>query len=135
MNEIIMDYLKGVKPKRVSAKDMEWSQAWGAEVFGKKLVAKEEGLPFSVILKRFPKQKEVVKEGGYVVHAHPTLEIGFVTKGKFKVYFEDVGVIEVATGTLLVQPAGLKHAVVSVDEDSEILAINIPAAEWEEQKT
>jgi len=132
--EIIIDYLKGVKPIRLSEKDFEWKEAWGKSgVFGKSLVSKADGLPFSVTLKKFPIQKEIVKEGGYVVHAHPTLEIGFIVKGKVKTYFEDVGVIEADEGTLLVQPPGLKHAAVSTDEETVIIAINIPPAEWEEK--
>lgn len=136
MNEkMIMDYFKGVKPFRVSEKDMEWKEAWGKSgVFGKNLVSKADGLPFSVTLKKFPKMKEIVKEGGYAVHAHPTLEIGFVVKGKIKTYFEDVGVIEVGEGSLVVQPPGLKHAAVSTEEETVIIALNIPPAEWEEQK-
>ena len=136
MNEkMIMDYFKGVKPFRVSEKDMEWKEAWGKSgVFGKNLVSKADGRPFSVTLKKFPKMKEIVKEGGYTVHAHPTLEIGFVVKGKGKTYFEDVGVIEIEEGSVLVQPPGLKHAAVSTEEETIIVAINIPPAEWEEQK-
>jgi len=135
MNEkMIMDYFKGVKPIRVSEKDMEWKEAWGKSgVFGKSLVSKADGLPFSVTLKRFPVQKEIVKEGGYVVHAHPTLEIGYIVKGKMKAYFEDVGVIETDEGSLVVQPPGLKHAAVSTEEETIVVAINIPPAEWEEK--
>jgi len=135
MNEkMIMDYFKGVKPFRVSEKDMEWKEAWGKSgVFGKNLVSKADGLPFSVTLKKFPKMKEIVKEGGYAVHAHPTLEIGFVVKGKGKPYFEDVGVIEIDEGSVLVQPPGLKHAAVSTEEETIVVAINIPPAEWEEK--
>lgn len=135
MNEkIITDYLKGIKPLRVSEKDMEWKEAWGKSgVFGKTLVSKADGLPFSVTLKKFPVQKEMIKEGGYTVHAHPTLEIGFVVKGKMKTYFEDVGVIETDEGSLVVQPPGLKHGVVSTEEETIVVAINIPPAEWEEK--
>ena len=134
-DEIIMDYLEGVKPLRVAEKDMEWKEAWGKSgVFGKTLVSKADGLPFSVTLKKFPIEKEIVKEGGYVVHAHPTLEIGYIVKGKMKIYFEDVGVIEANEGTLVVQPPGLKHGAVSTDEETIIVAINIPPAEWEEPK-
>lgn len=137
MNEkIIMDYLKRVKPLRVSEKDIEWKEAWGKSgVFGKTLVSKADGLPFSVTLKKFPVQKKIVKEGGYTVHAHPTLEIGYIVKGKMKTYFEDVGVIETDEGSLVVQPPGLKHAAVSAEEETIVVAINIPPAEWEEQKT
>ena len=135
-DETIMDYFKGVKPFRVSGKDMEWKEAWGKSgVFGKNLVSKADGLPFSVTLKKFPLQKEIIKEGGYTVHAHPTLEIGFVVRGKMKTYFEDVGVIETDEGSLVVQPPGLKHAAVSTEEETIVVAINIPPAEWEEQKT
>ena len=95
MNEKILAYLKGVKPLRVSGKDMEWKAAWGKSgVFGKTLVSKADGLPFSVTLKRFPKMEEVVKEGGYTVHAHPTLEMGYTIKGKTKGYMEDLGVTD-----------------------------------------
>ncbi len=132
--EIIKDYLKGVKPFRAAGKDMEWKEAWGKSgVFGKTLVSKADGLPFSVTLKKFPKQEEIVKEGGYTVHAHPSLEIGYVVKGKFKVYFEDVGVIEADEGSLVVQPPGLKHAIVSAEEETIIVAINIPPSDWEEK--
>ena len=132
--QIIKDYLKGVKPIRVSEKDIEWKEFWGKSgVFGKYLVSKADGFPFSVTMKKFPKNEEIVKEGGYVVHAHPTLEIGFVIKGKMKVYFEDVGVIEAEEGSLIVQPPGLKHAAVSTSEDTVVVAINIPPADWEEQ--
>ena len=112
----LVDYLKGVKPFRAVGKEMEWKEAWGKSgVYGKTLVSKADGLPFSITLKKFPIEKEIVKEGGYTVHAHPTLEIGYVVKGKGKVYFEDVGVIEIEEGNLLVQPPGLKHAAVSTD--------------------
>ncbi len=132
--QVIQDYLKGVKPIRVSEKDIEWKEFWGKSgVFGKYLVSKADGFPFSVTMKKFPKSEEIVKEGGYVVHAHPTLEIGFVIKGKMKVYFEDVGVIEAEEGSLIVQPPGLKHAAVSTGEDTVVVAINIPPADWEEQ--
>lgn len=132
--KIITDYLKGVKPFRASAKDMEWKEVWGRSgVFGKTLVSKADGLPFSVTLKKFPIQKEIVKEGGYVVHAHPTLEIGYIVKGKMKTYFEDVGVIETNEGSLVVQPPGLEHAAVSTEEETIVVAINIPPAEWEEK--
>ena len=130
----LLDLLKDIKPLRRSAKDMEWEEAWGKSgVFGKTLVSKEDDLPFSVVMKKFPIRKEIVKEGGYTLHAHPTLQISYTIKGKGKSYFEDVGVIEIAEGTLLVQPVGLKHAVVSTDEETIVIAINIPAVEREEQ--
>ena len=129
----MLDLLKEVKPIRVSEKDIKWEEFWGKSgVFGKYLVSKADDVPFSVTMKKFPKNEEIVREGGYVVHAHPTLEIGFVVKGKFKVYFEDVGVIEAEAGSLIVQPPGLKHAAVSSEEDTIVVAINIPPADWEE---
>jgi quercetin dioxygenase-like cupin family protein len=129
----LVELLKDVKPIRVDGKKIPWKEFWGKSgVFGKYLVSKADGFPFSVTLKKFPKTEEIVKEGGYVVHAHPTLEIGIVVKGKFKVYFEDVGVIEADAGCLIVQPPGLKHAAVSSEEDTEVVAINIPPADWEE---
>ena len=132
--EVITDYLKGVKPLRVRGKDVEWKEAWGKSgVFGKSLVSKADGLPFSVTLKKFPKRKAIVKEGGYVVHAHPTLEIGYIVAGKTKIYFEDVGVIKAEAGDVIVQPPGLKHAAVSAEEETIIVAINIPPADWEEK--
>lgn len=131
--EAITDYLKGVKPLRVRGKDVAWKEAWGKSgVFGKNLVSRADGVPFSVTLKKFPKQEEIVKEGGYVIHAHPTLEIGYIVKGKVKIYFEDVGVIEAEAGDVVVQPPGLKHAAVSAEEETIIVAINIPPADWEE---
>ncbi|GAJ21882.1 unnamed protein product [marine sediment metagenome] len=130
----LLDLLKDIKPLRRSAKDMEWKEAWGKSgVFGKNLVSKADGLPFSVVMKKFPIRKEIAKEGGYTIHAHPTLEIGYIIKGKAKSYFEDVGVIETGEGTLLVQPPGLKHGAVSVEEEKIVIAINIPAVEWDEQ--
>ena len=129
----LVELLKGVKAIRVEGKKIPWKEYWGKSgVFGKYLVSKADGLPFSATVKRFPKKEEIVKEGGYVVHAHPTLEIGIVIKGKFKVYFEDAGVLEFTQGDLLVQPPGLKHAAVSSEEDTEVVAINIPPADWEE---
>lgn len=131
--QILLDLLKGVKPIRISEKDLKWDEAWGKSgVFGKYLLSKVDGFPFSVTLKKFPKKNEIIKEGGYVIHAHPTLEIGYVIKGKAKIYFEDVGEIEVDEGTLVVQPPGLKHATVSTEEDTIVIAINIPPADWEE---
>jgi len=130
----LLELLKGVKPIRRIANDMEWKEAWGKSGVSEKiLVSKADGLPFSVTLKKFPIQKEIVKEGGYTLHAHPTLQISYTIKGKGRSYFEDVGVVEIAEGTLLVQPVGLKHAVVSTDEETIVIAINIPAVVWEEQ--
>ena len=81
--QAINNYLQGVKPLRVRGKDVDWKEHWGKSgVFGKSLVSKANGVPFSVTLKKFPKQDEIVREGGYVVHAHPTLEIGYVIKGR-----------------------------------------------------
>ena len=132
--KIVRDYLKGVKPFRVAGKDIEWKESWGKSgVFGKYLISKADGFPFSVTLKKFPKQEEIVREGGYVVHAHPTLEICYIVEGKAKIYFEDVGVIEADEESVIVQPPGLKHAVVSTDEETIIVSINIPPAEWEEK--
>ncbi len=132
--QAINNYLQGVKPLRVRGKDVAWKEHWGKSgVFGKSLVSKVNGVPFSVTLKKFPKQEEIVREGGYVVHAHPTLEIGYVVKGRMKVYFEDVGVIEAEEGDVVVQPPGLEHAAVSTEEETMIVAINIPPADWEEK--
>jgi len=132
--QAINNYLQGVKPLRVRGKDVTWKEHWGKSgVFGKSLVSKAAGVPFSVTLKKFPKQEEIVREGGYVVHAHPTLEIGYVVKGRMKVYFEDVGVIEAEEGDVVVQPPGLEHAAVSTEEETMIVAINIPPADWEEK--
>ena len=132
--QAINNYLQGVKPLRVRGKDVDWKEHWGKSgVFGKSLVSKANGVPFSVTLKKFPKQEEIVREGGYVVHAHPTLEIGYVVKGRMKVYFEDVGVIEAEEGDVVVQPPGLEHAAVSTEEETMIVAINIPPADWEEK--
>lgn len=132
--QVVTDYLRGVKPLRVRGKDIAWKEAWGKSgVFGKSLVSKVNGVPFSVTLKKFPKKEEIVSEGGYTVHAHPTLEIGFVVQGKMKVYFEDVGVIESEAGDVVVQPPGLKHAAVSTQDETIVVAINIPPADWEEK--
>jgi len=132
--QAVTDYLQGVKPLRVSGKDVPWKEAWGKSgVFGKSLVSKADGTPFSVTLKKFPKQEEIVSADGYTVHAHPTLEIGFVVKGRVKIYFEDVGVIEAEAGDVVIQPPGLKHAAVSTEEETMIVAVNIPPADWEEK--
>ncbi len=129
----LMELLKDVKALRVDGNKIPWKEYWGKSgVFGKYLASKKDGLPFSVTVKKFPKKEEIVKEGGYVVHAHPTLEIGYVVKGRFKVYFEDSGVLEFSEGSLMVQPPGLKHAAVSSEEDTIVVALNIPPADWEE---
>lgn len=83
-------------------------------------------------LKKFPKKEQLVSKDGYKIHSHPTLEIGYVLKGKVNIYFEDIGEREFEEGDVVIQPPGLKHAAVSTDEDTIILAINIPPAEWEE---
>ena len=129
----LKELLKDVKAVRVEGKTITWKEHWGKSgVFGKYLVSKADNLPFSVAIKKFPKNEEIVKEDGYVVHAHPTLEICVVIKGRFKVYFEDAGVLEFTQGDLLVQPPGRKHAAVSSEEDTEVVSINIPPADWEE---
>lgn len=125
--------LKDIKPLRISGKDVEWKKAWGKTgVMEKRLISKQNDLPFSLTLKKFPKAKELISEEGYKVHAHPALEIGYIIEGKIKIYFEDSGVKEFQKGDVVVQPAGLKHAAVSADEGTVILAFNIPPADWEE---
>ena len=132
--KIMIDYLKGVKRLRVSANDMEWKETFdNFKVFRKNLVTKADGLPFTVCLYKLPIHKEVVEKAGYVVHSHPTLEICYIVEGKMKTYFEDVGVIETNEGSLVVQPPGLKHAAVSAEEETIVLALNIPPDEWEEK--
>lgn len=130
----LLDLLKDIKPIRRSANDMEWKEAWGKSgLFGKILVSKADGLPFSIVMKKFPVRKEIVTEGGYTLHAHPTVEVGYCIRGKHKGYFEDIGVLEENEGQFIIQPVGLKHGVVSTDEETIVIAINIPAVEREEQ--
>lgn len=125
--------LKDIRPYRIYGRDVKWKKAWGtAGVMEKRLVAKDSGLPFSLTLKRFPKRNALLSKRGYKVHSHPTLEIGYVLKGKVKIYFEDVGLKEFKEGDVVVQPPGLKHAAVSTDKETIILAFNIPPADWEE---
>ncbi len=61
-------------------------------------------------------------------HSHKLdFQMVYMLKGSSRIYFEDVGEIDVKAGDAWFQPPGVKHEVLDYSDDYEVLEITIPA--------
>ena len=61
-------------------------------------------------------------------HSHKLdFQMVYMLKGSSRMYFEDVGEIEVKAGDAWFQPPGVRHEVLDYSDDFEVLEITIPA--------
>ncbi|MFQ5954499.1 MAG: cupin domain-containing protein [Kiloniellales bacterium] len=61
-------------------------------------------------------------------HSHQLdFQMVYMLKGSSRMYFEDVGEIEVKAGDAWFQPPGVRHEVLDYSDDFEVLEITMPA--------
>lgn len=107
-------------------------RTWGYDcdaVEEKRLLTKQDELPISVNLRRFPKRKQVVSEAGYKIHSHPSLELSFVLRGRATLHTRNAGDHEISAGALICMPSGMEHGLAETFEETLILSAFYPAYE------
>ncbi len=67
-------------------------------------------------------------EGPMGYHSHQLeFQMVYMLKGSTRMYFEDVGEIELKAGDAWFQPPGVRHEVLDYSDDFEVLEITMPA--------
>ena len=67
-------------------------------------------------------------KGGQGRHTHALgFQMVYLLKGKAKFWYEGYGTVEVAAGSVVYQPPGIRHEMLSCSRNCEILEITMPA--------
>ena len=67
-------------------------------------------------------------KGGQGRHTHALgFQMVYILKGKAKFWYDGYGTVEVAAGSAVYQPPGIRHEMLSCSRNCEILEITMPA--------